>query len=142
MKKIRLILIGLAILLCLTVTACSGRTVPDESVSSVIGELVPEDIVNVELSVAHAGVLESRALTQAEIEELGAWVSRLSLTRRTFQEGETPNDRNGGTFYAFSFNDDEMYFAWVDTGSERFIHYEDEWYEITNTSEPPLDFPT
>ena len=139
MKKFRFVFLGLAILLCATVSACSGKTVPDESMSSTIDKLVPENITKVELSIAHAGVLESQMLTQTEIEELSAWVSQLSLTHRSFQEGETPNDADGGTFYSFSFNDDEMSFAWVDTGSKHFIHYGDEWYEINNSSEPPLD---
>ena len=33
MKRFRFVLLGLVILLCVTVTACSGKTVPDESIS-------------------------------------------------------------------------------------------------------------
>ena len=141
MKRFRFIFLGLAILLCVTVTACSGETVPDESASSIVDELIPDNISSVELSFAYDTELKTQTLTQTEIEELSAWVSQLSLTHRLFQEGETPSDTEGGTFYGFSFNDDEMYFAWVDIGSKHFIHYEGEWYEINNTSEPPLDLP-
>ena len=142
MKKYRFFFLALAILLCFSVTACSGEAVPDESASSIVDELIPDNITNVELSVAHNAELKTQTLTQAEIEELSEWVSQLSLTHRSFQEGETPSDGEGGSAYIFSFNDDEMSFAWIDTGSKHFIHYEDEWYEINNTSNAPLEMPS
>lgn len=141
MKKFRFVFLVLAILLCVTVTACSINTAPDESMSSIVDELIPDNITNVELSIAQYGVVESQMLTQTEIEELSAWVSQLSLTHRSFQEGETPGDGEGGRAYCFSFNDDAMSFSWIDIGKEQYILYEDEWYEINNTSEPPLDLP-
>ena len=142
MKKFRFSFLVLTILLCFSVTACSGKTAPEESASSIVDELIPDNITNVELRVAHNAELKTQTLTQAEIEELSKWVSQLSLTHRSFQEGETPSEGDGGSAYIFSFNDDEMSFAWIDTGSKHFIHYEDEWYEITNTSEAPLDLPS
>lgn len=142
MKKYRFFFLALAILLCFSVTACSGETAPDESASSIVGELIPGNITNAELSVAHNAELKTQTLTQAEIEELSEWVSQLSLTHRSFQEGETPSDGEGGSAYIFRFNDDEMSFAWIDTGSKHFIHYEDEWYEINNTSDAPLEMPS
>ena len=138
MKKYRFFFLALVILLCFSVTACSGETVPDESASSTVDKLIPDNITNVELTVAHNAELKTQTLTQAEIEELSEWVSQLSLTHRSFQEGETPSDGEGGSAYIFSFNDDEMSFAWIDTGSKHFIHYEDEWYEINNTLDAPF----
>ena len=134
MKKFRFVFLGMTILLCVIVTACYGRTA-----SSITDELVPENITNVELSLARGGVVESRMLTQTEIEELSAWVSQLSLTHRSFQKGEAPGDGNGQTIYTFSFNNDAMSFVWVDTGKKHYILYKDEWYETKNTSEPPFD---
>ena len=141
MKKYRFIFLGLAILLYVTVTACSGETVPDESASSIVDELLPDNITSVELSIAYNTELKTQTLTQTEIEELSAWVSQLSLTHRSFQEGKTPGDGEGGLAYWFNFNDDAMYFSWVDIGRAQYIIYSGEWYEINNTSEPPLDLP-
>lgn len=141
MKKFSFVFLGLTILLCARVTVCSGKSVPDESVSAIIDELVPENITNVELSDFYNGsVVEPQALNQEEIEKMCAWVSLLSLTHRTFKEGEAPNDLNGGTAYSFSFNDGEISFSWVNVG-KKYIHYEGEWYEIMNILEPPLDLP-
>ena len=135
MKKLSVIFIGLVILLCVTVTACSAEP-------EIIVELLPENITNVELSGFYGGgVEEPRMLNQTGIEELRAWVSELSLRHRTFKEGEAPGDYNGGTAYIFSFNDGETSFAWVNIGTKmnKYIHYENEWYEIMNTLNPPLD---
>ena len=86
--------------------------------------------------------MQPRTLDRTEIGELSSWVSKLSLTYRTFKQGEAPNDLNGGTDYTFTFNDGETSFAWVDIGTNKYIHYEDGWYEIRNTSETPLGLPT
>lgn len=136
MKKFSFMFFMLAILFVVTATACSDNT-------AIIDELIPKNITDVELSGFYGGgVVEPRMLDQTEIEELSTWVAKLSLTHRTFKKGEAPNDLNGGTAYVFSFNDDELSFAWVDIGTNKYIHYEDEWYEIRNTSKSPLGLPT
>ena len=138
MKKFILVFLGLAILLCAAVTACSDRTVT-------IDGLIPKNITNAELSGhVHAEAEETRALTQTEIEELSAWVSKLSLRHRTFEAGEAPGDYNGGSAYTFSFNDGEASFTWIDIGTKdnKYIRYENEWYEIRNTLESPLNLPS
>lgn len=134
MKKFRFIFFGLAILPCVIVTACSSK-----SASSVI--MLPENITGIEMSGHYNGELEPSALTQAEIDELGTWITRLSLKHRTYAEGETPNIVwNGGVSYEFNINDGEISFAWVHS-DKVYIFYDSEWYEIINTSEPPLDLP-
>ena len=136
MRKSNFVLFGLLILLVFAVTACSDNT-------AIIDEMVPQNSTNVELSIFDCGgVVEPRMLDQAEIEELSIWVSKLSLTHRTFKAGEAPSDLNGGTAYVFSFNDSETSFTWVDIGTNKYIHYENEWYEIRNTSKSPLDLST
>lgn len=131
MKKLRFVFLELAILLCVTVTGCSN-----ESASSVI--VLPENITSIEMSGYYNGELEPSALTQAEIDELGTWITQLSLKHRTYAEGETPNKVwNGGVSYDFNINDGEISFAWVHS-DKVYILYDSEWYEIMNTSEPPL----
>lgn len=132
MKKISFILFVLSILLCFTITGCSN-----ESASSVI--VLPENITGIEMSGYYNGELGPSALTQAEIDELGTWITRLSLKHRTYAEGETPNRVwNGGVSYDFNINDGEISFAWVHS-DKVYILYDSEWYEIMNTSTPPLD---
>lgn len=134
MKKSGFIMFALSVLLCLTITGCSN-----ESASSVISEAIPENITRIEVSGYRNGELEPWELTQAEIEELNTWIPQLSLKHRTYAEGESPNKvYNGGIGYTFNINDGEMSLTWsyID---KAYILYDDEWYEITNTSTPPLD---
>lgn len=136
MKKIKPLVFVLSMLLCLIAAGCSG-----ESASSVIGDAIPENITRVEASGYCNGELEAWELTQAEIEELNTWIARLSLKRRTYAEDKTPNRvYNGGVGYTFDINGGELSFTWsyID---KAYIFYDGEWYEITNSSTPPLGLP-
>lgn len=88
----------------------------------------------------NGGCLEPRELNGAEREELDAWIRRLSLRRRTYRAGEAPNQIwSGGTSYQFSVNQGELSFSyvWIDRA---YIWYEEEWYEIVSSPEPPPGF--
>lgn len=135
MKKFSSVLFAVSMLLCFTFTGCSN-----EGASSVIDEIRPESITRIEVSAFYnGGDLEPWELTQAEIEELDTWITQLSLKHRTYAEGETPNRIwNGGVSYTFNINDGQTSFTWVYI-DKAYIYYEGEWYEIINTSTPPLD---
>ena len=138
MKKYKFSILALAILLCFSVTACSEN----DRISSDL--LIPENITSVELGGGqyNGGWVEPRELSQTEIEDLNTWVSQLSLIHKIFEKGNSPSDLAGGTAYTFNFNGDETSFSWVDIGTEQYVHYEDEWYEIIDTSDAPLGLPS
>ena len=133
MRKFSSILFALSILLCFTIAGCSY-----ESTSSVVA--LPENITSIEVSGFRNGSeLEPWELTQAEIDELGTWITQLSLQHRTYAEGETPNRVwNGGVSYSFNINEGQISFSWVHL-DKVYIFYNSEWYEIMNTSTAPLD---
>ena len=134
MKKYRLILSMLAVLLCITVTGCSSK---DKGISPILGDVLPEKITSIEVSGFYIG--GDWPVAQEEIEELNAWLSELSLEHRTYAERKAPNEVwNGGSSYQFNVNDGELSFAWVYI-DKAYFRYDGEWYEITNTSAPPLN---
>ena len=53
------------------------------------------------------------------------------------QECEEPEPVEGEERYAFS-PDGRPGFDYVDRGSEAFVVADDEWYQVTNPSDPPL----
>ena len=115
-------------------TACSSK-------AAINANLLPENITNVELRYFYGGGAEGpRTLDNTETEELREWVSNLSLKHRTFKAEEAPSDLNGGKVYTFVVDDSEL-FAWFGGGKNAYIRYENEWYEIRNTSKPPLGLP-
>ena len=138
MKKYSFPFLALVILLCFSVTACSDN----EKTASDL--LIPENITRVELGGGqyYGNPVEPRELSEAEIKDLNTWVSQLSLIHKPFEEGNSPSDAEGGTAYIFSFNGDETSFSWVDTGTEQYILYENEWYEIIDISDAPLGLPS
>ena len=134
MKRFGFIVLVLSTLLCTALTACSKS-----NDISVINDAIPETITSIEVSGFHGGSeLKPWELTQEEIEELNVWLPELSLEHRTYAKGEAPNEVwNGGTSYRFNVNDGVLSFNWVYI-DKAYIQYDDEWYEITNTSAPPL----
>lgn len=134
MKRFGFIVLVLSTLLCTALTGCSKS-----NDISVINDAIPEEITSIEVSGFHGGSeLQPWELTQEEIEELNVWLPELSLEHRTYAKGEAPNEVwNGGTSYRFNVNDGELSFNWVYI-DKAYIQYDDEWYEITNTSAPPL----
>ena len=44
----------------------------------------------------------------------------------------------GGVCYSFNINGGDMSFTWIYI-YKAYIQYNGEWYEITNTTTPPLD---
>lgn len=136
MKKYPLILCILAGLLYLVVTGCSnGRT----DIPSILDKALPEKITSIKMSgFYHGSELEPWELTQEEMEELWAWLPKLSLEHRTYAEGEAPNEVwSGGTSYRFQINDGELSFTWSYL-DKAYIVYDGVWYEITNDLTPPL----
>ena len=135
MKRFRFIVLALSTLLCVALTGCS-----ESNDVSVISDAIPEEITSIEVSGFYGGgELKPWELTQEEIEELNVWLPELSLEHRTYAKGQAPNEIwSGGTSYRFNVNDGEMSFAWLHI-DKAYIKYDSEWYEITNTSTPPLD---
>lgn len=85
---------------------------------------------------------EPMELSRTEIEDLVTWVSQLPFVHKTFEKGSSPGDLAEGTAYTFNFHENDTSFSWVDIGTEQYIHYENEWYEITDTSDAPLGLPS
>ena len=90
MIKIKFHLFALLIFLYFTVTGCSDRREPsNEQQLSVISEMIPENITQIEVSDFYNGEkLEPWELDEEEIKELAAWISELSLMHKTYGEGE------------------------------------------------------
>ena len=104
-----------------------------------ISDAIPESITFVEVSGFYNSELDPWELTQVEIEELCVWIPQLNLKHRTYDKGKAPNEGcNGESYYTFNVNDGEMSFTWVYI-DKAYIRYDGEWYEITNTSTPPLN---
>lgn len=87
----------------------------------------------------NGSVVEVWELDPADFEGLKTWIDQLSISKKTLAEDETPNNWAGGDSYEFNMNDGELCFTYLDGGKEAFIWYSDEWYEVSNPTDPPVE---
>ncbi len=100
-------------------------------------ELIPDEVK--EVTVTHfIGGKESEYIVEGdELEDLKQWILSLSLVNRTYEEGSTPGDGNGGEIYRFSMGDSYAEFAYVINGKKDcHMLIGDEWYSVSAPVNP------
>lgn len=119
-----------------TVYAITLKT-PANRVESII---MPDEITEVEVSGYYNGsVIKPGEFVIQDLEAFKTWFAELSFEHREFAEGKTPGETlAGGNSYQFDVNNGALVFTYADFGIGAYIVYDNEWYEITNPSEPPF----
>jgi hypothetical protein len=134
MKKISLVL-GVLLLCVFAFTGCSGR-------ENKISTQIPE-FKNVHIGGYYDGsIVKLWELDPAYFEDLRTWIEQLSISKKTLDEDESPNNWAGGNSYEFNINEGELCFTYSiggEGGNKGYIWYNDEWYEITNPTTPPVE---
>ncbi len=139
MKKLSVL--AAALVCALILAACGGSAGPGRPVAPVIGNYV------IEVAVTHTimGQNETWTVTDAEeIASLSEWAAGLKYAHRTFAEGESPGDSDGGECYSFSLTPGEHEggypgFSYVINDPEDcWLLIEGYWFSVKNPSDPPL----
>jgi len=119
-----------------TVYAITLKT-PANRVGSII---MPDEITEVEVSGYYNGsVIKPGVFVIQDFEAFKTWFAEISFEHREFAEGKNPGETlAGGNSYQFDVNNEELVFTYADFGIGAYIVYDNEWYEITNPSEPPF----
>lgn len=119
-----------------TVYAITLKT-PVKRVGSIT---MPDEITEVEVSgYYNGGVIKPGEFIIQDFEAFKTWFAEFSFEHREFAEGKTPGETlAGGNSYQFDVNNEELVFTYADFGTGAYIVYDNEWYEITNPSEPPF----
>lgn len=134
MKNSRWITRFLPILFIFAIAGCVNQ-----EDTSIVSELIPSDAIEqVDISYAYAAEITEWELEQDKIGDFKSWAMALSLEHKTFEEGNSPGDRDGGGVYNFSINNEKTTFSYVMPGEDRYIVFRDEWYEVSNPSDPPV----
>jgi len=73
-----------------------------------------------------------------EVDDLSNWFISLSLTKKQFEDGNSPGDGDGGEVYIFTLlNGNNLTFVYGKYGPDDcYIFYFDEWYQVNNPSDP------
>lgn len=134
MKNSRWITWFLSILFIFAIAGCANQ-----EDTSIVSELIPSDAIEqVDISYAYAAEITEWKLEQDKIGDFRSWVMALSLEHKIFEEGNSPGDRDGGAVYNFSINNGKTTFSYVMSGEVKYIVFRDEWYEVSDPSDPPV----
>ena len=102
--------------------------------------LFPEKTDAVTAVYWHAAEETSWDLRPEEIAAVREWAEALELERRTFAQGASPGDADGGTVYDFQINGGEASFSYV-LSNGGYIVLDGAWYEAADPSDPPVSPP-
>ena len=121
--------IGTAVVLLL-LSACS-----DEAGRFSIS-MLPEDIDQVTVAHHLSGETDEWTIEGDALENWKSWLDSLSAQQKSFEEGRTPGDVDGGEVYTFDINSGEQDVSYVINGDEdHYLMFSDEWYVISNPAD-------
>lgn len=137
-KRYGLVLMALACALVLS--ACGTRNGSADDGKEIINAYVGDDHTEIKVSHAVSGQIFEATLTGDGIAGLKSWMKDLKLEKKQFEEGNTPGDADGGEMYAFEMTGGKYSeFAYIKNGSEDcYLSIGNEWYAVTNPSDPPI----
>lgn len=137
MKNSRWIALFLSTMFIFIFAGCTNQ---DDT--SLVSKLIPADTIEqVDISYAYASEVTEWKLEQDKFGDFKSWVMTLSLEHKTFEENNSPGDSDGGAAYNFSINNGKTTFSYVMSGEFKYIIFNDEWYEVSNPSDPPVGNP-
>ena len=98
-----------------------------------------------EVNVSHilSGQLQEWTVTGEQLVDLREWADGLNYEHRTYADGQSPGDTNGGEVYDFVLTEgDYPGFTYVINGPDDcYLVIEGEWFVVTNPSDPPITTP-
>ena len=116
---------------CLLLAGCGA-----ESGAPQIGA----DVEKIRITHILSGQLAEWTAQGEAVDALRDWAAGLETEPRTFAEGQTPGDSDGGEVYTFTWTGEEpSELSYLIHGEDACYLLEDgTWYEVRNPSDPPV----
>lgn len=135
MKK-HTLLLGLIMSLTLMLMGCNG----ERKVAEQIPDIFPDEVDRVAVTHYYGGEEKEWIVEKRNIKPLKDWVNSLLLNKKMdFKEGEYPGENEeGGELFYFDFGGSYPDFSYRSFG-ESYLVVEDEWYLVSNPSNPPIE---
>jgi hypothetical protein len=100
-------------------------------------EMLPDQIEQIAVSHYLSGEQTEWTIKGEELEAWKAWLGGLSARQKSFEEGSTPGDVDGGEVYSFVINNGESGVSYVINGPDDcYLLFEGEWYVVSNPTDP------
>ena len=99
------------------------------------------DVTEVRITHILGGQTAEWTVQGEAVDALRDWAAELETEPRTFAEGQTPGDSDGGEVYTFAWTAAEPpEFSYVINGEkDRYLLAGGTWYAVTNPSDPPIE---
>lgn len=149
MKKYIALLLALS--LTLIAAGCSSASTgnsadpgSDERGGRPYAPYIGDDVTKVEIMHVLGGQAEEWTAEGDDVDALRDWAAGLKYEHKTYEEGQTPGDSDGGETYEFTLTEgDYPGFTYINNGpNDCHLVIEGEWFSVSNPSIPPVDAPT
>ena len=141
--------IALLLTLCLPLVAagCGSGDITDPGSGDRGGRpyaaYIGEDVTKVEVIHVLSGQVEEWTAEGDDINALRDWASGLKYEHKTYDEGQSPGDAEGGEMYSFELTEGDYpgFTYYVGGPDNSHLVIEGEWFSVSNPSAPPIDAP-
>ena len=94
---------------------------------------------NITVTISEDGVTEQRELNGEESTALKNWIDSLTVTPRTYPDGQAPNQVfAGGISYEFNINHGDFTFTYLDI-DKTYLYLDGNWYQIEASETMPIE---
>ncbi|MBQ9166536.1 MAG: hypothetical protein IJX71_06410 [Oscillospiraceae bacterium] len=137
MKKLPVLLLILTLML----SGCTAPGTPDTEITSPV--TLQDAVTQAEVTYYNCGSSVTVTVTGDELEALRTWTHGLELEARVFEDGNTPNDVEGGKVWSIVLTEgDYSGFRYRNNGENECCAFaEGIWYAVLNPSDPPVTIP-
>lgn len=100
-------------------------------------------VTKVDVTHILSGQLQEWTVDGEQLDELRAWADGLKYEHKTYADGQSPGDTDGGEIYSFVLTEgDYPGFTYVINGPDDcHLVIEGEWFSVSNPSTPPIAIP-
>lgn len=137
--------------LTLIISGCSSTSTrgsvdsgSDERGGRPYAPYIGDDVTKVEIMHVLGGSVEEWTAEGDDVDALRDWAAGLKYEHKTYEEGQTPGDSDGGEIYELTLTEgDYPGFTYISNGPNGcHLVIEDEWFSVSNPSLPPIEAPT
>jgi len=98
-------------------------------------------VTSVDVTHILSGQLQKCTIMGEQLVTLRTWANGLNYEHRTYEDGQSPGDTDGGEIYEFVLTEgDYPGFTYVINGpNDCYLLIEGEWFVVTNPTNPPIE---
>lgn len=104
---------------------------------------IGDDVTKVDIMHVLSGQVEEWTAEGEDVDTLRDWAAGLKYEHKTYAEGQSPGDAEGGEMYSFELTEGDYpgFTYYVGGPDNSHLVIEGEWFSVSNPSRPPIEAP-